>query len=109
MTNRTLVHTLGALAAASLAFAAYAEPRVDTRPSPFTYEALGATPTLQLKPLKSDGAVRADSTRSATDVQASKVTPLIYNPAADTKPAAPAAKDPAAPAVKPAAAPATAR
>lgn len=105
MTNRNLLLTLGALAAASLAFAAQAEPRVDTRPSPFTYEALGATPSLQLKTLKSDGATSADSARSATDVQASKVAPLTYNPKAD---AATGTKEAAAP-VKPAGAPATAR
>jgi len=88
MTNRnTLI--LAAIAAATLGVSAvHAQTRTDTRPSPFTYDALGATPSLQLKGLKADAATRADAGRSPTAVDASKAAPLIWSPKAqDSKPA----------------------
>lgn len=94
MTKRnTLI--LAAIAAATVAMsAAQAQTRVDTRPSPFTYDALGATPSLQLKGLKADAATRADAGKSSTAVDASKATPLTWNPKAQE--AKPVREQPAA-------------
>lgn len=81
MTYRTPL-ILASLAAALSLPAAFAQTRVDTRPSPFTYDALGATPSLQLKSLKADQKTRADNSKSTTTVDSTKATPLTWNPQA---------------------------
>lgn len=98
MTKRNTM-IIAAVAAATLGMsAAHAQPRTDTRPSPFTYDELGATPSLQLKSLKADAATRADAGKPATAVDASKAAPLTWSPKAQD---AKAAKE--QPAVQPAA------
>lgn len=88
MTKRTTL-ILAAIAAATLGVSAVnAQTRVDTRPTPFTYDALGATPTLQLKSLKADAATRADAGKSPTAVDASKTAPLTWSPKAQDAQAA---------------------
>lgn len=86
MTNRTPL-IIAALAVATLGMpAAFAQSRVDTRPSPFTYDALGATPSIQLKWMKADAAgnaqARADAGKSSTAVDATKTQSLTWNPKA---------------------------
>ena len=67
--SRTLI--LSALATAALTVsAAQAQPAADTRPSPFTYDALGATPSLHLKSLKANAATREVVLRSALEMSA---------------------------------------
>lgn len=97
MTYRTPL-ILAALAAATLSTpAAFAQTRVDTRPSPFTYEALGATPSLQLKSLKADAKNRTDTGRSTTEVDSTRAAPLTWSPKAQDAQAAPAVKSEPAP------------
>ncbi len=88
MTYRTPLIVAALVVAALSTPAAFAQARVDTRPSPFTYEALGATPSIQLKSLKADAKSSASAGKSTTEVDATKAAPLTWNPKAQDTQAA---------------------